>query len=141
MSVAKGHCLCGAVTVQVTDLPDELSACHCELCTRWGGGVQMGIEVPLAALTVAGPVKRHRSSELADRAWCDTCGSSLFLAGHGEDVVWLSPGLFDNAGGAELVSVVYADRHPDGFWLEGARVERVSQQDYEADNPHLNEEC
>lgn len=141
MSVTEGRCLCGATTVAVDDLPGEISACHCALCTRWGGGVQMGIAVPEAWVRLSGPVKRHRSSPIAERAWCDTCGSSVLLQDHGSDVVELCPGLFENAGGARLVRVVYADRHPEGFWLEGAHVRRVSRRDYEADNPHLNEEC
>ena len=76
--------------------------------------------------------------------WCDTCGSSVlfrYVADRDTGYLELSPGLFENAGGARLTRVVYADRHPDGYWLEGAEVAQVSQKDYEAGNPHLNEEC
>ena len=34
----------------------------------------------------------------------------------------------------------HADRHPDGFWLEGKDVTRVSQKEYEAAEPHVDEE-
>ena len=137
-----GRCLCGAVQVEVTDLPREISACFCDLCTRWGGGVQMGIETPADRVHVTGPLKTHRSSKLAERAWCDRCGSSVWLrdvdefdTGHIE----LCPGLFENAGDARLTRVVYADRAPEGYSLAGD-YERVSQTEYEAVNPHLNEE-
>ncbi|MGR3761168.1 GFA family protein [Roseobacteraceae bacterium NS-SX3] len=142
MTEHTGHCLCGAVTVRVTGLSKEISACHCELCTRWSGGVQMGIEAPAGQLTVDGPVKSHRSSRLAERAWCDVCGSSVwfrYVEGRDAGYVELCPGLFDNAAGARLTRVVYADRAPDGFSLAGD-FERVSQAQYEAGNPHLNEE-
>ena len=144
MSATTGHCLCGAVTVRVESLSDEISACFCDLCTRWGGGLQMGIEAPANRVTIEGPLKTHRSSALAERGWCDTCGSSVlfcYVADRDTGYLELSPGLFENAGGARLTRVVYADRHPDGYWLEGAEVAQVSQKDYEAGNPHLNEEC
>lgn len=142
MAETTGHCLCGAVQVTVTGLSDEISACHCELCTRWGGGIQMGIEAPADGVSVTGPVKTHRSSRLAERAWCDTCGSAVwfrYVEERDEGYLELCPGLFENAGGARLSRVVYADRAPEGFSLAGDH-ERVSQKQYEAENPHLNEE-
>lgn len=136
-----GRCLCGAVTVVAGHLSDEISACFCDLCTRWGGGVQMGIDAPQDHVKVTGPVKTHRSSTLAERAWCDTCGSAVwfrYVDGHDAGYFELSPGLFENAGGAALTRIVYADRAPDGFVLARG-VTRVGQQQYEAENPHLND--
>ena len=100
----------------------------------------MGLEVPRERVAVEGPLKRHQSSALAERAWCDTCGSALwFTYTSGVDTGYfeLAPGLFENAGGAPLTRVVYADRCPDGFALAGEGVERVDQADYEASHPHL----
>lgn len=135
----KGHCLCGAVTVTTDALSNEISACHCDMCRRWSGSIQMGIEVPFDAVTISGPVKTHQSSRLAQRAWCDTCGSALWFryttdrdAGYFE----LAPGLYENAGGATLTHEVYADRCPDGYALAGDH-DRVTQAEYEQDNPHV----
>lgn len=141
-AVERGHCLCGAVQVEVTGLSDKISACHCDLCTRWSGGIQFGIEAPAEEVKITGPLKTHRSSRLAERAWCDTCGSSVwfrYVEGQDTGYLELCPGLFENAGGARLTRVVYADRAPDGISLAGDHA-RVSQEDYEAVNPHLNEE-
>ena len=103
----------------------------------------MGIEAPADGLSIDGPVKVHRSSRLAERGWCDTCGSAVFFR-YVEDrdtgYLELSPGLFDNAGGARLTRVVYADRRPHGYWLEGEDVARIGRKSYEADNPHLSQE-
>ena len=142
MTAISGRCLCGEVQITVTGLSDEISACHCDLCTRWSGGIHFGIEAPTDSVTITGPVKSHRSSRLAERVWCDTCGSSVWLRDvdfHDTEYLELCPGLFENAGGARLVSVVYADRAPDGLSLAGDHV-RVSQAQYEAQNLHLNEE-
>ena len=141
--LTQGHCLCGAVRVTVDALSGEISACYCDLCTRFGGGLQMGIEARPDSVRVDGPVKTHRSSALAERAWCDVCGSPIwfrYVAGRDQGYLELSPGLFENAGGACLTRVVYADRHPDGYWIEGRNVTHVSQNEYEAGHPHLNEE-
>ena len=134
-----GHCLCGAVRVTARGLSDEISACHCEMCTRWSGGIQMGIEVPADGLVVEGPVKVHRSSEIAERAWCDVCGSALwfrYVAGRDAGYVEVVPGLFEDAGGARLTRVVYADRAPAGYALAGDH-RRVGQAEYERDNPFV----
>jgi len=138
----QGHCLCGAVQVTARDLGDHIGACFCDLCSRAGGGVELGIEAAPDGVTLTGPVKVHRSSRLAERAWCDTCGSPVFtryVEGRDAGYMELSPGLFENAAGRRLTRVVYADRAPDGLNFAGPH-ERVSQNDYEAENPHLNEE-
>ncbi len=134
-----GHCLCGAVRIRARSLSGEISACHCEMCTRWSGGIQMGIEAPASGVTVSGPVKTYRSSSFAERAWCDTCGSALWLRnveGEGSDVYEFVPGIFDNAGGARLARIVYADCAPDGFSLAGD-VPRFSKADYEKEHAHV----
>lgn len=138
-----GHCLCGAVTVRAARIADVMSACHCEMCRRWSGSIQMGIDAPEAAVTVSGPVKTYASSEFSERAWCDRCGSALWLrntAGPDTGLYEFVPGLFENAAGARLIREVYADRCPDGYALAG-EIERVSKADYEARHMHVPEGC
>ena len=142
MAKHHGHCLCGAVAV-TAELPEEMSACHCEMCTRWSGGIQMFIDAPEATVTLSGPIKTYLSSTFAERAWCDVCGSAVYLRNvEGDDVglFEFSPGLFDNAAGARLTRVVYADRAPGGAKLGGDDVARVSKADYEATFAFVPEE-
>jgi hypothetical protein len=131
-----GHCLCGAVRIEVEHLAGTLSACHCEMCRRWSGSMMMGIDG--RGVTVTGPVRTYASSPFAERAWCGECGSALWIRntpGKG-DVYELMPGLFENAGGARLNREVYADRAPDGYALAGDHL-RVTAAEYEADHPHV----
>lgn len=135
MAAITGHCLCGAVQVSTTALSGTMSACYCEMCTRWSGGVQMFIEAPEETVKLSGPVKTYRSSDFAERAWCDVCGSAIYLRNvAGRDVGYFefSPGLFENAAGARLNRVVYSDRAPGGATIGGADVERVTKAAYEA---------
>ena len=133
-----GQCLCGAVRIRATLAP-EISACHCEMCTRWSGSVQMGIEAHEDSVSVSGPVKTFQSTPFSERAWCDACGSALWLrntSGEDTELYEFVPGLFENAGGARLTRIVYADCAPDGFALAGD-VERVSKADYEREYAHV----
>lgn len=137
--ILKGRCLCGAVTVQVQGRLGDISTCHCENCRRWSGSTQMGAEVARERVTVDGPVKRHQSSQIAERAWCDVCGSAVWFAytgGRDTGYLELVPGLFDNFGGAHLTREVYADRCPEGLTLGGDHT-RVTQADYEKENPSV----
>lgn len=129
--MTEGRCLCGAVTVRA-ELGRGISACHCEMCRRWSGGIQMGIEAPAARAEISGPVATYASSSFAERAWCGLCGSALWLRnthGEGSDAYEFVPGLFENAGGARLVREVFADRCPDGYALAGDH-ERQKAEDY-----------
>ena len=135
----EGRCLCGAVRISVRGLSHEMSACHCEMCRRWSGAVQFGIDAPTNGTEVVGPVKVYRSSAIAERAWCDTCGSALWLRDLRDGAPYeLVPGLFANAGGARLVREVYADRIPDGYALAGTH-RRVTAAEYALENPVVEE--
>tara|TARA_R110002049_G_scaffold117332_2_gene270553 strand:+ start:140091 stop:140528 length:438 start_codon:yes stop_codon:yes gene_type:complete len=139
--VHHGHCLCGAVTVDVTGPLGTVSACHCGACTRWTGSVLMSLEIPRDRVRSAGPIKTYASSSFAERAWCEDCGTAVWFAdtkGDGAKVLELAPGLFDGFGGAKLTRVVYADSAPDGVALAGD-LQRVSKADYEAENLHVED--
>ncbi len=97
--------------------------------------------MPRDAVTITGPVKTFQSSEFAERGWCETCGSAIWLRdteGGNAGYIGLAPGLFENAGGASLVREVYADNCPTGYALAGDHA-RVSRAEYEAENLHVNE--
>lgn len=133
----EGRCLCGAVRVRATTLSDEISACFCSFCVRWSGSAQMGVDAPADTTEVTGPVKVYRATSFSERAWCDTCGSALWLRDDGGDYEFV-PGLFDNAGGARLTRIVYADRAPDG-WNFAGDPQRVTAEEYEKTHPFVPE--
>lgn len=74
--MAKGRCLCGAVTYEAEGGLGTAQPCHCTDCQRWVGGPFMGVEPE--SVTIDGPVTWYRSSEWAERGFCATCGSTLF---------------------------------------------------------------
>ncbi|PZX11848.1 hypothetical protein LX81_03817 [Palleronia aestuarii] len=118
-----GRCLCGAVEIAVRPETAELHACHCEMCRRWTGSAFVEVDVRPDDLTVSGPVRSHASSDWAERAWCDTCDSTLWyrLTLEGHERYAVSAGLFDDAGGLSLAKEIFIDAKPGGYAFAGAR--------------------
>jgi len=44
LSIAKGSCLCGAVSLSTTSMNPHVAACHCSMCRKWGGGPLLAVE-------------------------------------------------------------------------------------------------
>ena len=65
----EGRCLCGSVTIRLTEHRPEVGACHCDMCRRWTGGVYVMFTAPPEAVQIEGPVRRYRSSSFAERAF------------------------------------------------------------------------
>ena len=119
-----GRCLCGAVTVRAAPRPrDRLVACHCEMCRKWTGGVFTSFQAD-EGWTVSGPVRIFESSDVAERAFCSECGSSLWYRMHARDGEEREPpsfagGLFPNAADARLQVEFFSDNCPEGYSLAG----------------------
>ena len=41
MTEGKGQCLCGAVKVTVKNMKNNVDVCHCGMCRKWGGAVDV----------------------------------------------------------------------------------------------------
>ena len=125
MAKMTGQCLCGAVTVTATPERPSLAACHCNMCRRWTSAAFVAF--PSDDAVAEGPVKVFQSSEWAERAFCERCGSALWYRitapgpGHGQ--YQLASGLFDVAG-MHLGLEVFIDEKPDAYAFDGAENRR-----------------
>jgi len=131
----EGQCLCGSVTIKVDgDHVAALGACHCLMCQRWTGTVFMAFEAAAGSVSVTGPAVTHQTSGFAERAFCSTCGSALWLRNLGDGADYeLMPGLFPDAAAFPLVSEIYIDRAPAYVPLAGDHP-RKTRALYEARN-------
>jgi hypothetical protein len=129
----RGGCLCGGVRFEAEPSDMHCHACHCEMCRRWTGSALLAVPVPAEAVRFEGEanIRRHRSSDWAQRAFCGTCGSTLYyrLTGGGE--YFLALGLFDDPDALPLASEIYIDRKPSSFAFAGERP-RSTQAEVEA---------
>ncbi|GFE64589.1 GFA family protein [Litoreibacter roseus] len=122
-----GGCLCGAVRYTLSKKPDAFGACHCNMCRRWTGGIELGVQVMPGDITFDDEthIKPFKSSDWAERAFCDTCGTSLYWrltapgAMHG--MMALSAGSLDSLEGMVLDHEVYVDHKPAAYEFAGDR--------------------
>lgn len=134
-----GSCLCGEVTISVNGEHDaQPGACHCRMCQRWSGGVFLAFTAAADAVTIVGPVKHFQSTPFAERAFCGTCGTHLWMRNTGSQAEGydLMPGLFDAAQDWPLRSEIYIDKAMASVRLQGDHP-RETEATYEASNRHI----
>lgn len=125
MSERSGRCMCGAVRFTARDVPDHYGACHCEMCRRWTGAALLAAEVPVAGVSWQGGehIRRLQSSDWAERAWCDRCGTGLYYRvtapGPMAQNYEIPVGLFDDTDGMTLGGEIYVDHKIPSLTLPG----------------------
>ncbi|WP_076445130.1 GFA family protein [Roseivivax lentus] len=132
-----GACLCGAVRIRVERHRAEVGACHCSRCRIWSGALFAVFSAPPASVTVEGPVSVY-PGEIAERAFCGTCGSNLWLRDNDDGAYEFMIGAFPGAKDYPLISEIYHDKAFAAVTLAGDH-RRTDAAPYEAENPHLME--
>lgn len=91
----QARCLCGDTTLKAESVSENVGACHCKMCRKWGGGPFLSVETkePIV-LTPLDNVKVLDSSQWAERGFCKECGTHLFYRLKGKDHYYLPAGLF-----------------------------------------------
>ncbi|MEN5117177.1 GFA family protein [Luteimonas sp. TWI662] len=115
----QGRCLCGGVVLSVPAGTREVHACHCGACRRFHGSPAMLLPVATSLRIEAGAslVRRFASSDWAERAFCATCGSSLFFATTDDGHHYIAAGLFDAIPDAHFALEIFIDAKPDWYSL------------------------
>jgi hypothetical protein len=97
-SLMTGKCLCGQVSWSSRDEPTSVHHCHCRMCRRWSGGAfatLVWFKTEAVRWTGALP-KSYRSSPIAQRSHCETCGSPIHLAYNDGDEIAIAAGTVDH---------------------------------------------
>ena len=111
----KGHCLCANVTIELEDI-DTFEACHCGMCRRWGSGPLMAIHSHTKPdIQGEDSMTVYPSSEWAERAFCNKCGTNLYYHQLGSDTYVLSLGLFQDQPNLTFKSQIFIDKKPDYY--------------------------
>lgn len=122
-----GSCLCGAVRFTIEDTPATTGACHCGMCRKFSGGIYLAVEVAPDKITLTrdATLKRYTSSAWAERAFCSTCGSSLFYRvtapGPHNGVYHVAFGALDDSAGMDLDGEIFIDEKPEAYSFAGER--------------------
>lgn len=92
-----GGCLCGAVRYQSTAPPQKTGYCHCRMCQRvTGAPVAVGVYFRCDTFQVVqGQPRYYRSSAIAERGFCENCGSRLIYRELDSDSISVEVGSLD----------------------------------------------
>ncbi|MBV7264609.1 GFA family protein [Erythrobacter ani] len=112
-----GGCLCGGVTITLTDAHSEVDVCHCAMCQRWGGSMYAGIEADGTSVDGEELVSVYKSSDWAERAFCSKCGSNLWYRFLPTGNRTFLAGMFDLPAGLGIKHQIFVDEKPDWYDL------------------------
>ncbi len=115
-----GQCLCGAVRFTAQDVPHQIGVCHCGQCRRWASGPYFAVRAGSVTFEGEDNLGRYRSSDWAERGFCNRCGSSLFWREKEAERDWaVSVGALDatNDGGhgQRITEHIWIDDKPDFY--------------------------
>jgi len=120
MSSFDGACACGAVTytIQDDDLK-EAAICHCKVCQAWSGGVFVYVASKHVDIKNKENLTTWNSSDWAERAFCQTCGSSLYCKitapGPMQGEHHFGAGTLKDWKDIKLKKEIFIDRKPNGY--------------------------
>ena len=116
LSVMKGSCLCGAVSLSTTSMNHHVGACHCSMCRKWGGGALLAVECG-SDVSFSGEenIEVYQSSEWAERGFCNKCGSHLFYRLKQNNQYYIPVGIFEESEGLVFDNQVFIDEKPDYY--------------------------
>jgi len=112
----RGKCLCGAVRIAATETTNEVGACHCKMCRRWGGGPFMEIDCG-NSVSFEGHENVHvyESSDWAERGFCEKCGTHLFYRLKKTGHYSVPVGLFEDDKYLVFAHQVFIDEKPSFY--------------------------
>lgn len=116
LSVIKGSCLCGVVKVSTASTNNEVGACHCGMCRKWGGSSLLVIECGNnISFDGEDNIGVYQSSEWAERGFCKQCGSHLFYRLKQNNQHYIPVGIFDNSQGLVFDHQIFIDEKPEFY--------------------------
>jgi hypothetical protein len=125
-----GGCLCGALRYEIDGTGGDVSHCHCGMCRKASGAAfatWLGVDHEKFCYTQGAPTS-YRSSDMAARSFCATCGSQLQF-----DYLGPLDHTHESVGSLDEPARVQPERH---IWVQ----DRVSWADYADGLPEFSGE-
>jgi len=112
----KGTCLCGSVKILAKTMSTQVGTCHCNMCRKWGGGPLMAVDCG-TEVNFEGKenISLYDSSEWAERAFCNKCGSHLYYRLKENEQFIMPVGLFDNEETFTFDHQIFIDKKPSFY--------------------------
>lgn len=121
-TTATGGCLCGAVRYEVRGPLRDVVNCHCGQCRRISGHYAAFADAAAEDLTITEDrgLKWYKSSDIARRAFCAECGSTLFWQPSDKRHTAIAAGSFDEPTGLATTGNIFTADAGDYYTIDGA---------------------
>ena len=115
--ITTGGCLCGAVRYEVRGQLRDVVNCHCSMCQRLHGnfGPHSKARKANISITKDAGLAWYKTSEVAQRGFCSTCGSSLFWEPFGLDATGIIAGTLDGPTGLKTIGHIFVGEKADYY--------------------------
>lgn len=112
-----GSCLCGGVKFSVAAFTRPVVACHCSQCRKTAGHYVAATKANNSDLTIVSDetLTWYRSSEEAERGFCNRCGGNLFWRPVGGTTTSIMAGPLDAPTGLKLAYHIFAEDAGDYY--------------------------
>ena len=127
-----GGCSCGRIRYEADVDGDAAYLCHCRMCQRASGNVSLAmIGVEQAGMTWLHQPDWYRSSAIAERPFCASCGTSLgFRYTEGTTKLDLTVASFDDPSRFRPTSHFGTESVLEA-WLDTASLPRTRSDEYD----------
>lgn len=114
-----GSCLCGGVKFNVKKFTRPVTACHCTQCRKTSGNYvaatrSMNTELEMISDDT---LTWYRSSEEAERGFCNVCGGNLFWRKIDSEATSIMAGPLDGPTGLVTSAHIYVEDAGDYYEL------------------------
>ena len=126
-----GGCACGRVRFEADVDSDEAYLCHCRMCQRASGNVSLAMKnLPQVSVRWATEPDWYRSSPIARRPFCSSCGTSLgFRYDADTDRMDLTVAAFDDPSRFKPTSHFGAESVHEA-WIDTSTLPRTRTDEY-----------
>jgi hypothetical protein len=125
------ECLCGAIRLKPVAVNKQFTACHCDICKKWGG-IWVAVECNDVTTRGSEKIKVYDSSPWAERGFCQECGTHLYFKLKKRSSYFIPVGLFPETDNFEFERQIFIDRKPDYYCFSNHTLNMTEQEVIEA---------
>ncbi|MGC6484083.1 MAG: GFA family protein [Candidatus Puniceispirillales bacterium] len=115
----RGGCHCGRVQFTVTGELRDVLACHCRDCMKLAGNSVAATGALAENVEIRGDdLKWYRSSDWAERGFCQHCGGQMFYRIDGSPMISIMAGMLDDPTQLKFGGHIFLHDHPGHQPLE-----------------------
>lgn len=120
-----GHCVCGAVEINILEYGNFVYTCHCDNCRRMNSGpvlsIDPGQKENIEFLRGEENITIYNDEEV-ERGFCSFCGTTLFWHNPADNHYCMNAELFDDIiKNASFDLELFYDQKPSYYTFKGDR--------------------